>query len=53
MLWLSGIVDRPSDRLHVRTIPLSGCMDRLSVTGGLFSYFLTIYQEQQMRYSAV
>ena len=28
MFWSSGLVDRPSDRLYVRTIPLSGCMDR-------------------------
>ena len=24
----SGLIDRPSDHLSVRTIPLSGCMDR-------------------------
>ena len=28
--WLSGILDRPSDRLYVRTISLFGCMDRRS-----------------------
>ena len=28
LFWLFGLVDRPSDRLYVRTIPLSGCMDR-------------------------
>ena len=26
----SGLKDRPSDRLSIRTIPLSGCMDRRS-----------------------
>ena len=30
VFWSSGIVDIPSDRLYVRTIPLSGCMDRRS-----------------------
>ena len=24
----SGFVDRPSEHIYVRTIPLSGCMDR-------------------------
>ena len=28
VFWSSGIVDRPSKRLYVLTIPLSGCMDR-------------------------
>ena len=27
---LSGLVDRPSDRLYVRNIPMSGYMERLS-----------------------
>ena len=30
VFWLSGIIDRPSDRLHVHTIPMSGCMGRRS-----------------------
>ena len=30
VFWSSGYVDRPSERLYVRIIPLSGCMDRLS-----------------------
>ena len=25
----SGIIDTPSDRMYVWTIPMSGCMDRL------------------------
>ena len=40
VFWSSGLVDRPSDRLYVRTIPLSGCMDRRSryrqVNGGKY-----------------
>ena len=28
VLWSSGIVDRPSDRFYVRTITLSGCMEK-------------------------
>ena len=28
VFWLYDFVDRPSDHLCVRTIPLSGCMDR-------------------------
>ena len=28
VFWSFGLIDRPSDRLYVRTIPLSGCMDR-------------------------
>ena len=27
IFWLSVVVDRPSDRLYVHTIPLYGCMD--------------------------
>ena len=30
VLWSSGLVDRPSNRLHIRTIPLSVCMYRSS-----------------------
>ena len=30
VFWLSGLVDRPSDRLCIHTIPLSGCMERRS-----------------------
>ena len=30
VLWSSGILDRPSDDLYVRTITMSGCIDRLS-----------------------
>ena len=30
VFWSSGPVDRPSDCLYVRTIPLPGCMDRRS-----------------------
>ena len=36
VFWLSGIVDIPSDHLYVRTIHMSGCIDRRSryTTGG-------------------
>ena len=30
VFWLSGLVDIPSDRMYVRTIHLSRCMDRCS-----------------------
>ena len=30
LLWSSGIVYIPSDRLYVHTIPIYGCMDRCS-----------------------
>ena len=30
VFWSSGLVDRPSDRIYVRTITLSGCMGRRS-----------------------
>ena len=30
VFWSSSLVYRPSDKLHVCTIPLSGCMDRRS-----------------------
>ena len=30
VFWSYGLVDRPSDRLYVHTIPMSGCMDRHS-----------------------
>ena len=30
VFWLSGIVDRPSNHLYIRNIPMSGCMDRRS-----------------------
>ena len=30
VFWSSGIVDIPSDRIYIRTIPLPGCMKRCS-----------------------
>ena len=36
VFWLSGLVDRPSDRLYVHTIPLSGCTERRSRYKGEF-----------------
>ena len=30
VLWLFGIVDRPSKHIYVRTITMSGCVDRRS-----------------------
>ena len=37
----SGIIDRPFDYLFVRTIPLSGCMDRRIDGNYLFSVTTT------------
>ena len=30
VVWSSGIVHILSDRMHIHTIPLSGCIDRRS-----------------------
>ena len=30
VFWMSGLIDRQSDRLYISTIPLYGCMDRRS-----------------------
>ena len=30
VFWLSGLIDRPSDRMYVLTIPMCGCMYRHS-----------------------
>ena len=30
VVWSSGLVDRPYDRIYIRTITMYRCMDRLS-----------------------
>ena len=44
VFWSSGIVYRPSDRLYVRTIPLSVCMDRRSSYMMPISFLLHQYR---------
>ena len=41
LFWLYGLVDRPSERLYVRNIPLSGCMERCSC-------YIPFYSQQWM-----
>ena len=45
VLWLSDLVDRPSYRLYVRTIPLSSCMYRRSRYRGVLKNTPPTHQE--------
>ena len=48
---LSGLVDRPSNLLYLRNIPLSGCMGRRSHYSHLFSLEVRVFINKSVGFS--